>query len=147
MPTERRRLLGIPCRKNGPAGSEKMQIQSLLYLTLTVGLSTYSQIVFKWRALAHSGVRAGHGGVAYLTAMLLDTWVLSGIAASCLALLAWMSALERVQLARGYAFLALLYISVPAGAFYFFNERLLPVQLLGVAFIVLGVTMVGIGVR
>jgi drug/metabolite transporter (DMT)-like permease len=131
----------------GQPGSHDMQSQSLLYLALTIGLSTYSQIIFRWRALAHSGAHAGHVGIAYLIAMLLDLWVLSGIAASGVALLAWMGALERVQLARGYAVLALLYVTVPVGAAYFFNERLLPVQVLGIVLIVIGVAMVGMGAR
>lgn len=124
-----------------------MEPRSLLYLAFTICLSTYSQIVFKWRALVHSSLHVEQPTSSYLLRMLLDVWVLSGIAASGLALLAWMSALEGVQLARGYAFLALLYVTVPVSASYFFGEQLLPLRVLGIALIVVGVLMVGMDPR
>jgi drug/metabolite transporter (DMT)-like permease len=122
-----------------------MGIEGLTYLLLTLILSLYGQLVLKWRAV-DIGMSSDHqGGMGFIFAMLLDVWALTGLVACGLGLLAWMIALNHVALARGYAFLALLYVLVPVCTWWLFDERLVPLQIGGMGFIVLGVIFVGLG--
>jgi len=122
-----------------------MGAQGLIYLVLTLFLSLYGQLVLKWRALEIGKTSADQGRLGFAASMLLDAWALTAIVACGLGLLAWMHALNHVALARGYAFLALLYVLVPLCTWWLFDERLAPLQIGGIGLIVLGVILVGLG--
>lgn len=119
-----------------------MSLVGYAFLSLTLAFSLYGQLVLKWRAVLAGAATVGRERFAFIQAMLLDPWVWSALAASGLGLLAWMSALNHVPLARGYAFLALLYVFVPLGTWWLFHETLLPLQICGIGLIVLGVALV-----
>ncbi|MBN8998779.1 MAG: EamA family transporter [Rhizobiales bacterium] len=120
-------------------------ISGYLFLLVTLALTVYSQGMVKWRALIHAPVTAEKGRIAYLFAMLTDPWIVSSLAASVLALLAWMTAVQHIELNRAYTFMALLFVFVPALAVIAFGERMSILQVLGVGLIVLGVAVVQIG--
>jgi drug/metabolite transporter (DMT)-like permease len=122
-----------------------MRAQGLFYLVLTLLLSLYGQLVLKWRAVEIGKASNDQGHVTFASSMLLDIWALTGLIACGLGLLAWMYALNYVALARGYAFLALLYVLVPVCTWWLFDERLGPLQVGGIGLIVVGVILVGLG--
>ncbi len=111
------------------------------FLLLTVlALTVYGQLIIKARALAH-GAGVASDRFSYLKAMLFDPGVLSGLAAAGLAAVAWMLVIERLDVGFAYPFMALSFVLVPVGARFMFHEPLPPLQILGMALIVIGVTM------
>jgi drug/metabolite transporter (DMT)-like permease len=118
------------------------KVRATVLVFVVLALTVYGQLIIKARALVH-----GEDGAAaadkfiYLKAMLLDPGVLSGLAAAALAAIAWMAAIERLEVGFAYPLMALSFVFVPLGAKCLFGESLPPLQLLGMAFIVIGVTM------
>jgi drug/metabolite transporter (DMT)-like permease len=122
-----------------------MSGQGLVYLFATLVLSLYGQLALKWRVVEIGKGAADQGPIIFVLSMLLDVWVLTALASCGLGLLAWMRALNDVPLARGYAFLALLYVLVPICTWWLFDERLAPLQIGGIGLIVTGVILVALG--
>ena len=73
--------------------------------------------------------------------MLTDVGVLSGLVAAALAAIAWILAIERLDVGFAYPFMALSFILVPFGAKFLFAEPLPPFQIFGMVLIAIGVTM------
>jgi drug/metabolite transporter (DMT)-like permease len=113
-----------------------VEFRSIFLLFCVVALTVYGQLVIKARALAHAA-----DGSAYLKAMLFDPGVLSGLAAAGLAAVAWILAIERLEVGFAYPFMALSFVFVPLGAKFMFTEPLPPLQILGMALIVIGISM------
>ncbi|MDQ0513086.1 EamA family transporter [Ancylobacter amanitiformis] len=122
-----------------------MNASGLIYLTANVLLSLAGTLALKWRATAHSDVASDKGRLAYLASMFLDPWVILSLGASVLAMLAWMSALERVELSRAFAFTALIYVLVPVSSWLLFSERITLLQVLGITLIVGGIVIAELG--
>ena len=117
-------------------------MRSFLLLSAVLALTVYGQLIIKARSLAHSASgTAAAAKFGYLTAMFSDPAVLSGLAAAALAAVAWVLLLERLEIGFAYPFMALSFVFVPLGAKLFLAESLPPIQILGMALIVLGVTV------
>ena len=98
--------------------------------------------MIKARAAAHAAQVAGIAGkLHYLTMMFTDVGVLSALGAAILAAICWMLAVERLQVGYAYPFMALSFVLVPLGSTFLFGEPLPSAQLLGLALIILGVTV------
>lgn len=112
------------------------------YLTLaaTLGFTVYGQLIIKARAEA-LGATGGGSASGYLTRMLMDPWVWSGLIGAGLAALSWMMALRYFPLAFAYPFMALSFALVPVGARLFLNEPLPLAQIGALGLIVIGVTL------
>lgn len=72
-----------------------------------------------------------------------NPFVFAGLALAFLASLSWMAALSKLPLSRAYPFMALSYVAVFALAPLLLQESVTPVRWLGIALIVLGVTLAG----
>ncbi len=117
-------------------------MRSSLLILGVLALTVYGQLIIKARALAHNMIGSGASGrLAYLLAMFSDPGVLSGLAAAALAAVAWVLAIERLEIGYAYPFMALSFVLVPLGARLLFGEPLPPIQVLGMALIVAGVTV------
>lgn len=112
-----------------------------IWIAVTLGLSLYGQLVTKWRSGYHAQDAATSDRAAYLFGMLTDVWVLSGLAGAFLASITYMLAIEKLGLAYAYPLMAFSFILVPIGAVLFFGERIPPIQMVGLALIVIGVTL------
>jgi len=112
---------------------------STLLLFAVLALTVYGQLIFKARALSHSAATSNK--LEYLMAMFSDAGVLSGLAAAALAAVAWVLAIERLEIGYAYPFMALSFVLVPLGAKLLLAEPLPPMQILGMALIVVGVTV------
>ncbi|MEZ5890006.1 MAG: EamA family transporter [Xanthobacteraceae bacterium] len=115
-----------------------------LMLLAVVLLTVYGQLVIKAGAIAHA-TEASSGKLPYLVAMFSDIGVLSGLMAAVAASACWMLAIERLDVAYAYPFMALCFVLVPVGATFLFGERLPPIQLLGIGLIIVGVTVNALG--
>jgi drug/metabolite transporter (DMT)-like permease len=117
-------------------------MRSTFLIFAVLALTVYGQLVIKARALMHAAETAAlPSKLYYLLAMLTDYSVLSGFAAAFIAGICWMLAIERLDLALAYPFLALSFVLVPLGSLYFFGELVPPMQWLGLGLIVAGVTV------
>lgn len=120
----------------------KAQMRSTLLIFAVLALTVYGQLVIKARALAHAVETAAlQSKFHYLLAMLTDFRVLSGFVAAFLAGLCWMLAIEKLELAYAYPFMALSFVLVPLGSTFFFGEVVPPMQWLGLSLIVVGVSV------
>jgi drug/metabolite transporter (DMT)-like permease len=116
-------------------------MRSFLLLSAVLAFTVYGQLIIKARALVHSANAAAGGPFGYMIAMATDLRVLSGLAAAGLAAFAWMAAVQRLDVGFAYPFMALSFVLVPLGAKLIFGEPLPRLQLVGMALIVLGVTL------
>lgn len=117
-------------------------MRAYLYIALTVLLTVYGQIMIKWRinqrAVADGSSDQGFG---YVLGLLLDPYVMSGLAAAFLAACTWMLAVNRLELSKAYPFVALGFVLVPIAASTFLGEALSVRVLAGAAIIVLGIAV------
>jgi drug/metabolite transporter (DMT)-like permease len=120
----------------------EVKTRATLLLLTVLALTVYGQLIIKARAIAHGADVAGSADrFSYFKAMFFDPGVLSGLAAAALAAIAWMFVIERLDVGFAYPFMALSFVLVPVGARFMFHEPLPPLQILGMALIVIGVTM------
>ena len=86
----------------------EIKIRAIFLLITVLALTVYGQLVIKARALAYSADGAIEANKwAYLKAMLTDVGVLSGLVAAALAAIAWILAIERLDVGFAYPFMAL----------------------------------------
>ena len=117
------------------AGSLNM---AYLCIALTILLTVYGQFILKWQASLLMGQQQGAGYLAYIVKMLLNPWVMSGLAAAFGASICWMLAVSRLELGRAYPFMALNFVLVGLIAAPLLGEAYSVHKCLGLAFIVLG---------
>ncbi|WP_210497174.1 hypothetical protein [Microvirga antarctica] len=116
-------------------------MMTYFYVFLTIALTVYGQIIIKARATFHATSAEGAG---FLTAMFLDPWVLTGLAAALTASATWMMAVRGAELSVVYPIMALTFIAVPALAVLMFGERLSGMQMAGLCLIVVGVSLAAV---
>lgn len=117
-------------------------MQSTLLLFAVLALTIYGQLVIKARALLYAAKVSGTTGkLHYLVAMFADVWVLSALSAAVIAACCWMLAVSRLEVGYAYPFMALSFVFVPIGSTLFFGEPLPITQIIGIAFIIAGVTI------
>jgi drug/metabolite transporter (DMT)-like permease len=117
-------------------------MQSALLLFAVLGLTIYGQLVIKARALVYAAKASGTiGKLQYLAEMFTDVWVLSALTAAFVAGGCWMLAVSRLEVGYAYPFMALSFVFVPIGSTLFLGEPLPVTQIIGIAFIVAGVTI------
>lgn len=107
------------------------------YISLTILLTVYGQLVLKWQA----SLLASHGdpgGPHFVLRMLLSPWVITGLAAAFAASICWMLAVARLELSRAYPFMALNFVIVAIAAAPLFGETYTLPKFIGLVFIVIG---------
>ncbi len=117
-------------------------MRAYIYIALTVLLTVYGQIVIKWRINCRqlAGLNTDHT-FGYVSGLLLDPYVVSGLAAAFLAACAWMLAVNRLELSKAYPFVALGFVLVPIAASVFLGEALSLRLLAGAVIIVIGISV------
>jgi drug/metabolite transporter (DMT)-like permease len=117
-------------------------MQSALLLFAVLALTVYGQLIIKARAITYAAKATGAiGKLHYLTAMFSDVWVLSALTAAVVAGGCWMLAVSRLQIGYAYPFMALTFVFVPVGSNLFLGEPLRLAQMIGIVFILAGVTI------
>ena len=131
----------LTARHSLTSGSDP--VEKYLFITATLFLTVFGQLIIKARALS-----IGHptgGKIGYLLAMLSDPWVWMGLAGAVMASLFWILTLQQLSVSVAYPFVALSFLIVPVGALLFFGEQISVVQWLGFSLIVVGVGMSALG--
>ena len=109
-----------------------------LFISLTILLTVYGQLVLKWQVYLHAPAKGEVLGLSFYARMLLNAWVISAFAAAFGASLAWMAAISKMELSRAYPFMALNFLLVGLLAVPLFGEIFTWQKLAGLAFIVTG---------
>ena len=113
-----------------------------LMIVFVLALTVYGQLIIKARTAVHAPILAGGANYpAYLFAMFTDVGVLSAFVAGALAGACWMVAVQRLDLSYAYPFVALTFVLVPAASVLLFHESISLPQMLGLALIVIGVSI------
>jgi drug/metabolite transporter (DMT)-like permease len=113
------------------------------YIFAMVGLTAYSQVVMRWQVSNAGALPPGLTGKAvFIGTLLLNPWVLSGIAATFFAGVSWMLALTKFQLSYAYPFTSLAYVLVLLSGVVFFRDGVNAGRVLGTAVVMMGVVII-----
>lgn len=124
-----------------------MDPSTLLMLLVSVSLSTAGQLLLK-RGMTHIGYVSGVGQVADLVRSAATTWqIVIGLAAFGASAVFWLMVLSRVPLSTAYPMVSLGYVLILAFSVIVLDERPSPTVWGGVALIMAGISLVGIGQR
>jgi drug/metabolite transporter (DMT)-like permease len=114
-----------------------------LYIAITVLLSSYGQLVLKWRINQLGPLPdALWSKFVFLLWSLLDPYILSSFVAAFIASLAWMAALSKFQLSFAYPFMSLSFIVVMVASYWLLGETLSISRIAGCLFIVSGLVLI-----
>ncbi len=114
-----------------------------LYIAVTVLLSSYGQVVLKWR-LNQLGAMPEpfRDKLVFLLWSLFDPYILSSFVAAFIASLAWMAALSKFQLSFAYPFMSLSFIVVMIASYWLLGETLNISRVVGCFLIVCGLVLI-----
>ena len=117
-----------------------MTSQMLLFWLLTIVVDTAGQLAFKAGTLAENQ----YDGLRYYLQILRNAWILAGIGCFFVEFFIWLSFLTLVPLSNGVLLGSLNIVVSLIAIRVFFNERLTPYKLAGIALVTLGVMLVGV---
>jgi len=116
------------------------------YLLVTIVLMVSGQLLIKWRIPSHGALpEAMTERIAFLFGLVIDPFIFCGLAAAFLSALAWMAALTQMELSRAYPLMSLSFALVLVLSAWLLGEPLSAHKVGGVALIVLGAAVIGIG--
>jgi multidrug transporter EmrE-like cation transporter len=119
---------------------------SYFFIFLTLALGAYGQLILKSRVLKAGAVPADlHEKIIFGLKLLTDPWVLSAFAGAFLASLCWMAAMTRLPLSFAYPFTSLSFVLILVLSYVFFNEPITLAKIVGLAFIICGITIASLG--
>ncbi len=115
---------------------------SYVYVACTILFMVYAQIVIKWQVLGAGAFPAATADkLWFLAKLLVNPWVVSALAASLLAAVAWMAAMTKLDLSHAYPFTSLAFVLVIGASALFFNEPVTWPKIAGVALICIGIAI------
>jgi uncharacterized membrane protein len=109
-----------------------------LYMLVTVVLTTYGNLIFKWRVDVAGAMEEGTSRVAWFAKLLASPWILSSVIATAGAALAYLLALQRLELSRAYPVMSLSFVLVLVFSVLLFSEALTVPKVAGIAFVLVG---------
>lgn len=113
-----------------------------LYISITLLLTVYSQLILKWRLDAMGQFPTAYSAqIKFLFVALIDPYIISSFAAAFLASLTWIAALTKFQLSYAYPFMSISFILVMILSYYMFNEPLTLNKVSGIILIVSGLIL------
>jgi multidrug transporter EmrE-like cation transporter len=117
-----------------------------VYILITILLTVYGQLVFKWRMEMKGAIPSGSmSKLQYIFWAYLDPWILSGFLAAFLASVFWAVTLTKFELSFAYPFTSLSFVWVLFFSAFLFKEPLTMNKLLGVLLIFSGLFVISRG--
>lgn len=114
-----------------------------IYIAAMIVFTTYSQLVIRWKVGAAGALPDDVGGkLVFIMHLLLNPWVLSAIAATFVAGVAWMLALSKFELSYAYPYTGLIYILVMGAAALLFGDVITPGRVIGTLVTVAGLIII-----
>lgn len=118
-------------------------LSGFFFIALTIGLTVYGQLVFKWQVDLAGQVPSGlTEQIGFVLRLLLNPWVISSFAAAFLGSLTWMGALTQFDLSFAYPFMSLAYVVVMVFSYWLFNEPLTLPKVVGTLVVILGLFII-----
>ena len=112
----------------------------------TVVLTSYAQLIVKWRVSRAGPLPVDFAKKAlFLTGMLFDPFVITGLLGALLAGLAWMAAMTKLELSFAYPFVSLSFVLVFVFSAFLFHETITTPKILGMLLIIAGIIVIGRG--
>ncbi len=120
-----------------------------LYVLLTILFTTYGQLTLKWRLsqLAELPDNIFNKAFFLTKTILTDFYIFSGFLSAYIASLFWMIAIKKLQLNVAYPLMSLSFVLVFLFSTFFWNEKASISQIIGVLFILSGVTLISYSMR
>lgn len=116
------------------------------YIFSTVVFTVYSQLIMRWQVGLAGDVPIDSVEKArFIGVLLLNPWVISGIAATFLSGVSWMLAMTRFEISYAYPFISLNYVIVFVASIILFNESISPAKLIGTLLVILGIVVISKG--
>jgi multidrug transporter EmrE-like cation transporter len=115
---------------------------SYVFVSCTVLLTVYGQLVIKWR-VGKAGAFPTDAGdkILFLLQLLLSPWVISALAAALLASVTWMAAMTKLQLSHAYPLTSAAFILVMLFSSLLFDEPLTVAKIVGATLIIAGIAV------
>lgn len=112
------------------------------FILLTVLFTVYGQLILKWQVGLAGGAPDGiTGKLQFLFHIVLNPWVVSGLASAFVASLCWMLALSKLPLSTAYPFTAASFLLILVFGAVFFNESITAGKLIGTLLIMAGIAV------
>ena len=116
------------------------------FVSLMVVLTVYSQVVIKWQVSTIAPwPESWLNKSPLLLSFTFSLWVLSALFAAFLAFLAWSIALTKLDLTQAYPLISLTFVFIMLSGWYFFNEPLSTLKIVGILLIIAGVILGSLG--
>ena len=120
---------------------------NIIMLTSAMGLAATAQLLVKYAintVMAKRAVQSSNT-IINLFNCALNVHFISGVILYLVATFLWMYSLTKVELSYATPFLALTYVIMMFGAFYFFNETFTVHKILGSILVIAGLVIINIG--
>jgi uncharacterized membrane protein len=114
-----------------------------LYISLTIILTVYGQIILKWRLNQMEVLPDVFSEkLMFLLKAIFDPYIFSSFFSAFLASLTWMAALKEFDLSKAYPFMSLSFVCVLFLSYFFFRETISYQKIIGTTLIVVGIIIV-----
>lgn len=115
----------------------------LLYILPTIILTSYSQLITKWRVGTMAAAQADASKFERLFHYLTDPIILSSYVCSLLSSIAWLYVVEKYAVSVAFpTYVGVLFAAVTVGSAMLLKEAISIQHLLGIALIIVGVVVV-----
>jgi len=115
---------------------------SYFFVALTVLFTVLGQIAIKWAVVQSGQLPSGlYEKTAFVGKMLLNGWVIFGLASAFIASVTWILAMTRLPLSHAYPFVATSFILILVLSNLVFSEPITPLKLAGVTLIFFGIVI------
>jgi multidrug transporter EmrE-like cation transporter len=115
------------------------------FVLATILFTVMGQLLIKWQAMQAGNLPASWGARAsFMMHLLLNPWIILGLVSAVIAACAWMLAMTRLPISIAYPMMSLTYPLVIAASWLMLGETLSLWRVLGVAFILAGIALLGI---
>lgn len=114
-----------------------------VFIFSTILFTVYSQLIMRWQVLLAGDLPSGHvDKIWFIGRLLLNPWVLSGIAATFFSGVSWMLTMTRFEISYAFPFASLNYVVVLAAGWLFFGESFGLLKLVGTALVISGLLVI-----
>lgn len=117
-----------------------------VYILSTIVFTVYSQLVMRWQ-VSFAGPLPGDtaGKVAYVTHLLVNPWVVTGIVSTFFAGVSWMLAMTKFEVSYAFPYVSLNYVLVLFASVLLFHESITGAKLAGTVLVVAGLFVIARG--
>lgn len=111
-----------------------------LYILSSVGFTVYSQLIMRWQVSSAGDLPDSLlGKMRFVSVLLVNPWVISGILATFLAGISWMLAMSRFEISYAYPFVGLSFVLIMICGGLIFGEPIGVLKIVGTILVVVGV--------